>query len=115
MGQTVYQWIDLLWLPIALLVTHKGHRLLAAGFVLACSATLRLQVELMDDIGHADGFLGILGGDAYMRGLIAYGALIAVFLTLAYFSPRTTKIVFLAAAIGIYLLAFAASMLLMLV
>ncbi len=115
MGQTLYQWIDLLWLPIALMVTHKGHRLLAAGFVLACMLTLRMQVELMDYTGHPYGFLGILGGDSFMRGLIAYGAIIALFLGLAHFSARTTRMVFLAAALSLYILAFAASMLLMLV
>lgn len=115
MGQTLYQWIDLLWLPIALLVTHKGHRLLAMGFVLACVLTLRMQVELMDYIGHPYGFLGILATDVYIRGLIAYGAVITLFLGLAYFSRHTTRMVFLAAALSLYILAFAASMLLMLV
>ena len=47
LAQTLYQWIDLLWIPVALLTMEKGKRLFTVGFICACVLLLRLQVELM--------------------------------------------------------------------
>jgi hypothetical protein len=110
-----YQWIDLLWVPIALAMTHRGHRLMGVIFVLACVGTLRLQVEIMDSIGFSNGIMGLLHADAFRRGLIVWSILIAFFLLLARLSPGAFYAVFMAAALTIYFLAFTVSMLIMLV
>jgi hypothetical protein len=113
MPPLLYQWIDLLWVPVALFMTHKGHRVMGMAFVLSCVFTLRLQVELMDSIGFPDGILGLIHADAFKRGLIVWGILIGLFLLLARLSPNAFYAVFMAAALTIYFLAFTASTVLM--
>lgn len=110
----IYQWIDLLWLPVGLVVAHRGQRIKTAVFVLTCVFTLRTQLELMAEIGFPAGILGLWNLGLYERGLIIYGLLIAAFLALVYFSPRTRGVVFLAAMISVYILGFCISMLAML-
>lgn len=109
----LYQWIDLLWLPVALVTVHKGQRVLVVAFMLVCILTLRVQVELMHSFGKPGGFTGLLESGAYERGLVTYGIVFALFLILAYFSPRTQGVVFLAATLTIYILTFCLSMLVM--
>lgn len=113
MGALVYQWIDLLWLPVGLAVVHRGQRLMTAGFVLSCVFSLRLQLELMAVIGFSRGFFQLIEAPLYNRGLVIYAPVIALFLVLAHFSPRTHGAVFLAAAIALYIVAFCISMLAM--
>ncbi len=105
-----YQWIDLIWLPVALLLTRKGQRIMASLFVVMCILTLRTQLELMGSINKADGLLGWLPLGLYERGLIIYGFLIALFLILAHFSPNTKGVIFLAAALSLYVCGFCVSM-----
>lgn len=114
MTSLLYQWIDLLWVPVALLAAHPRHRLFAVAFVLACAFTLRLQIELMASIGFEAGFLQLIETPLFNRGLITYSIITAFYLILAYFSPRTSTIVFMAASLSMYVLAFVASMLVML-
>lgn len=109
----IYQWIDLIWIPVALLFTRPGQRLLACGFVIVCVLTLRTQIELMESIHKGAGLLGWLDLGLYERGLIIYGFLIALFLILAHFSPNTKGVIFLAASLTLYILGFCASMLAM--
>ncbi len=105
-----YQWLDLIWLPIALTVAHPGHRLLAAGFVLTCALSLRLQTEIMYEFGYPFGFLGLSGAPVFTRGLVVYGIICALFLILAYFSRLTDKAIFLAAGLSTYIFALCISM-----
>ncbi len=114
MPALLYQWIDLLWLPVGLAAVHKGQRLLTLGFIGTCILMLRAQVELMEHIGYGRGFLpGLLESAVYPRGLAVYGFFIALFLLLAYLSPRTGGVIYLAAAIGIFFVSFCVSMLVM--
>lgn len=106
----LYQWIDLLWLPVGLIAVHKGHRWMTAGFIIVCILTLRLQVDLMRSTGYETGFLPLMESDLYSRGLFTYGLIIMIFLLLAHFSPRTTGVIFFAATLSVYLLAFCLSM-----
>lgn len=110
----LYQWIDLLWLPVALVMTHKGQRIKTLLFIIACVLTLRTQIELMESIGRPDGFFRLIGVGLYERGLIVYGLLIALFLILAHFSPNTRGAIFMAAALSLYIFGFCISMLAML-
>ena len=109
----LYQWIDLLWLPVAMVTVHKGQRALTAVFMLVCIFSMRAQVELMQSFGRPGGFTGLLQAGAYERGLVVYGIVFTLFLILAYFSPHTKGVIFLAATLTIYILSFCLSMLVM--
>lgn len=115
MGNTFYEWIDLLWIPLGLLCVRKGQYLMATAFILVCIGSLRVQVQLMESTQHPNGFMGWLPGTAYDRGLVFYGLLIALFLLLAHLSPRTKGAVFLAAILTLYILGLCGSMIVMLV
>lgn len=100
------EWLDLLWLPFALILLHKGQRLKAAAFILACIFTLRLQIELFNVMGHAQGFTPFLNDfTLHQRGYAVYGFFILAFLLLSYFSPMTTRVIYFAAAISVYFMA----------
>lgn len=113
MTSLFYQWIDLLWLPVGLVAVHKGQRIKTCVFLLVCILTLRVQVELMESLGHPHGLAGLLHSGVYERGLVVYGIIFALFLVLAYFSANTKGIVFFAATLSIYFFAFCASMMVM--
>lgn len=113
MGDLVYQWIDLIWLPVGWFAVHRQHRLKTVLFIAACVLTLRTQVELMDSIGFDTGFLPLLKTPLYTRGLVVYSVVIALFLVLAHYSRATQKIVFFAATLTVYFFAFCISMLAM--
>ncbi|MDP7142146.1 MAG: hypothetical protein QF692_02600 [Alphaproteobacteria bacterium] len=113
MSDLIYQWIDLFWIPIALIATHKGQRLISVVLILACALTMRTQIELMEMIGSDTGLINLMQSDIYNRGLIVYSIFIALFLIMAYFSPKTRKVVFFAASISLLIMAFCISSLLM--
>ena len=78
----LYNWIDLLWIPVALLVLPRN-QWLEALFVIFCAVImLRLQVELVAVLGWDGGFTGYLPYDPYIKGLIAYSIIIAVYMIL---------------------------------
>ncbi|AGH99016.1 hypothetical protein [Micavibrio aeruginosavorus] len=113
MTALLYQWIDLIWIPIAMVVVHRGQVLKSLAFILACILTLRTQIEIMTSIGKPNGILGWLDMGLYERGLIIYGLLIGVFLVLAHFSPHTRGVIFLAATLSLYVMGLCVSMLAM--
>lgn len=113
MQTLIYQWIDLLWLPIGLFVAHRGQRIKTAVFILTCILTLRTQLEIMTEIDHPQGFFGLWNLGLYERGLVIYGLLIMIFLILVHLSPRTKGAIFLVAMISLYIFGFCVSMLAM--
>lgn len=108
-AQTAFQWMDLLWIPFALLVMERGKRLFTCAFVLSCVLLLRLQVELMQQIGHPHGFFRWLDSTIFTRGLVTYGAFIGFFMLLAFYSKGGDKNVHIAASITIMIAAFCVS------
>ena len=111
--QLIYQWIDLLWFPLAWFAVHKGQRWITFVFLAACSLMLRMQAELMSDIDRSHGILQFLGGDAFQRGLFVYGLFIMVFLVLTHYSPNTRGFIMIGAALSMFIMAFIASMIIM--
>ena len=105
----IFNHIDMVWVPVALLALHRGQKLWGALFVAACAFVMRLQIELMQSIGYGRGFFHLMEAPLYIRGLITYAAFIAFFLILAYFSPKSDKFVLIAAAITIFVVAFCVS------
>ncbi|PZQ46725.1 MAG: hypothetical protein DI551_04540 [Micavibrio aeruginosavorus] len=114
LAQIFYQWIDLFWVPVALLTVEKGKRLFTCGFVLSCVLLLRLQVELLQQIGMPNGFFGWLGADIFLHGVITYGAFVAFFFIFSHFSQGSDKSVHMAASITILIAAFCVSSFIML-
>lgn len=99
-------WLDLFWLPVAMLVVHPEQRVKSAIFVLACAAMLRLQGQMMESIGYGAGFFGLWHWPLLYRGMAGYGAGIVFYLVTAWFSPKTDPYVFMAAAITIFIASF---------
>ena len=109
----IYDYIDIIWLPVIVFVVHKHQRWLAFAFVLTCLLTFRAQVELMEMTGYDTGFLPFMQSHIQPRGLIVYSVIFCLYTALAYFSPRSQKIIFFAASLTIYIFSFCVSMLLM--
>ena len=107
------EWLDLLWIPIALFIVHKGQKLKAVFFILICVATLRLQMEIMQSIGYSGGLTGFFEMSSFNRGLIVYSVFIAGYLLLSYLSPYTRGPIYLAASLSIFFMAFVCSTALM--
>jgi hypothetical protein len=110
----IYQWIDLLWLPLVFYAVHKQHRLLALGFLASCMLMMRLQIEIMEGIGYGNGIVGLMQSSGHTRALMVYSLAYFVFFIMAYYSPGSRPIIFFAACLAIFFFAFFASMLLML-
>jgi hypothetical protein len=113
LAQTLYHWIDLFWIPVALLTMEKGKRLFTVGFILSCVLLLRLQVELMQHIGFPRGIFGVMESSIYARGLITYGAFITLFMLMAYYSKGVDKSIHIAASITMMIAALCVSALVM--
>ncbi len=107
--ETTLDWIDFVWIPISFLILRKHQWLNGLFFVLACIFTLRLQVELMEAIGHPEGFLNFMTWPALMRGFIVYGFFIFILLVLARWSREKDHYVFIAASITAFMAAFCVS------
>ena len=106
---TIITWADVIWVVIALLVLPKGQKIQGVIFCLICIFSLRLQVELMREVGYPQGFVGLLDMPLLYRGFIAYGLFIAGFLSLLHFSRDDGFYVFIAAAISVFIVAFCVS------
>ena len=105
----IMDWVDLVWVPLALLAVHKGQRFKAVMFVLSCVLSLRLQLEFMDEIGYPNGLTPFMTYPLQERGFIAYGAFIALFLILSHYSREKDGYVYMAAAITVFIVAFCVS------
>lgn len=106
-------WLDAFWLPIAVLVVHKGQKWKAAAFVLLCMLVFRLQMEIMDSTGFQTGFTGLVKMSLYHRGLIVYGIFTLLYLILSRLSPYTKGIIYIAASLSIFFMAFFVSSIVM--
>ena len=108
------QWIDFIWLPLALVVVHKDQRLWALGMIGSCLLMMRMQIELIEGTGYTHGFLGLIAADIRTRAMIAYTFFYVVYLLLCFYSPNTKGSVFMAASISIFFMAFFSSTVIML-
>jgi hypothetical protein len=108
-------WLDAVWVPIAALSVHRGQRLKAMAFVALCMVVMRLQIEIVQSTGFNNGFTGLWDASLYHRGLITYSIFIMLYLLLSYLSPYTKGVIYLAASITIFFMAFVVSSFVMLV
>ena len=105
----VWEWLDLMWIPIALIIVHKGQRIKACAFILVCMMVMRLQLQIFEMMGFAKGITGFIDWPLIFRGYAIYGIFISLFLILSYFSPYTRGPVYLAASLSIFFMAFTVS------
>jgi hypothetical protein len=113
MPDLIPDYIDLLWLPVGWFAAHRHQRVLVMAFIITCLLTFRIQVELMESTGYDSGFLPFLDSNVFTRGVIVYSVIFLLYLILAHYSPRSKKIIFFAASLSIYVMAFCISMLIM--
>lgn len=106
-------YLDFFWVPLALVVVHPEQRVKAVIFALCCAFVLRLQAQLMEQIGYPDGFFGLWGLPVLYRGMAGYAAGMAFYLLIARLSPRTNVFVMMAASITIFMTAFCVTCILM--
>lgn len=102
-------WLDVTWIPIALILVHKGQRLKACAFIIVCMVVMRLQIQIFDQMGFAKGVTGFIDWPLIMRGYVVYGFFILLFIILSYFSPFTRGAIYLAACLSIFFMAFTVS------
>ncbi|MEM8833738.1 MAG: hypothetical protein AAGB32_04275, partial [Pseudomonadota bacterium] len=105
MVQFILSWLDLLWIPATIFMTPRRYWVKALFLVVCCIITLRLQVELMGEIGFPTGMLPFLTYPALYRGYVVYGVFILFFLSLSAFSKKEHAYIYLAAAISLYVVA----------
>ncbi len=110
----VYQWMDVIWLPLGLFIATKGQRWLVSAFFITCMIMMRLQVEVMQSINYPNGFAGLLSSGAFERGMVTYSLFYVIYLILVYFSPNSRGVIFFAASISIFFMAFFISSMVML-
>jgi hypothetical protein len=110
----IIQWIDLVWLPLAWLVVNKEQRWWALGTLFCCMLVMRLEIELMESIGHSHGILGFIKGHVRNRALVLYSLFYGAYLLFAWYSPFSKGYLFMAASLGLFFMALFSSMLLML-
>jgi hypothetical protein len=108
-------WLDVVWIPVAAMAVHTGQRLKAVAFVVLCMIVMRLQIEIVESTGFRKGFTGLLDSSLYHRGLVTYGIFITIYLLLSYFSPYTKGVIYLAASISIFFMAFLVSSIVMII
>ncbi|MBN8520354.1 MAG: hypothetical protein J0L77_00460 [Alphaproteobacteria bacterium] len=104
--QTFLPYVDLLWVPVAALVAQGTNRIRAVFFVLACAVMLRLQIQMMNELGFPYGIFKIGDMPLYTRGVLVYSFFIMIFMILTYFSPRVDGYIYMGASISIFITAF---------
>ncbi len=115
MSHFILQWIDFLWLPMAYAVVNKQHRFYAIGFVLCCIFALRLEYELLETMDLTNGFTSWIAMSPYLRGLMVYSLAIMAFLMLSHFSQRTHGVIYMAAALSVFITTFIISITVMVI
>lgn len=78
--QYIFPWLDLLWIPLALLVLPKMQWLESCAVIICSAIMLRLQVEMFDGFGYSNGVFGFLPYDIFIKGMVAYSLIIALYM-----------------------------------
>lgn len=101
----IFQWIDVVWLPLGLAVVHKAQRPVAAAFFIGSMVMMRLLIEMMGAIGYPYGLIGLMDLSVQKRGLITYSVFYLLYIILLYISPRVFRPVLLGASITVFFIA----------
>lgn len=106
MFEIIYYWIDIIWLPVLFFGVHKRHRWWALGFGVSTMILIRLQSEIMTEIGYSTGIMPYLEMNVHTRLLMVTSFFYALYLLMAHFSPKTNGVVFMAASLSIFFMIF---------
>ncbi len=111
----ILSYIDLIWAPIIFFLVAKKHRWYAVTFVLGCLLMMRMEYELIDSWGFGkEGFPNmLLDSDPYIRGIITYSIIFAIFIVLSLYSKRTEPVIYMAACLSIFFFALIVSFVIM--
>ena len=110
----LFNYIDFIWLPIALFVVHKNQRIVTAAFFISCFLMMRMQIEMMTSLGYPTGILPLIKWPVRDTAMVTYMVFYVAYLALAHWSPGTHKHIFLAASISIFFATMLTSMVIML-
>lgn len=105
----VWNWLDTLWVPLTFFIVHKGQKLKGCAFIILCICVLRLQIQIVEQMGFATGITGLIDWPLIIRGYVIYGFFFALYLLLSYLSPFTRGAIYLAASLSIFFMAFTVS------
>lgn len=111
----VYNWLDLFWIPLALIVLPKNQWLESMTLIICSIIMLRLQIETLSQYNFQEGFTGWFDFDLYHKGLFAYSLVIAAFMILSLILQKNGWIIHLSWVIGIVFQALIFSTIIMLV
>lgn len=109
----IMDWIDLFWVPVALLALHGTQRWLGALFILLCAVMLRMQTELMIEVGYPTGILPLMESDVFTRGLVTYSILFLPYFGLAIWGKGTQKLFFVAYSMSCFFICLCVSSIVM--
>jgi len=107
--ETILSKIDLIWVMIGFLIAKGKFRILSALFALCCFLMVRLQTELMVEVGYDYGILNWIDMPILYRAMIVYGVFIGLFFTLVATSKERNAYIFMAAGITLFTIAFCIS------
>lgn len=96
------QWVDSLWLLIALIIAGRKQKILSFAFILSCMAMMRLQVEMLGSMGFPHGVLSILPYHIFWRGLVVYSIIYALYFLFIKVSPGSKGSLLLASALTLF-------------
>lgn len=109
-----FQWVDGVWILVALLLAKKNQRLVSIAFIVSCMLMMRMQVEMLASAGFAHGIFKLLPYTIFERGLACYSLLYTVYCAFLKFSPGSRGSILLATVISLFFIGFFVSSFVML-
>lgn len=93
------RWVDVVWIPILLLATHRGQRITALLFGVCNIFMMRLMVELMIWFGLSQGALGVLSIGLLLRGFLYFSVVHCLYLLYAYVVRKGAPAMFMSGTV----------------
>lgn len=109
----IYQWIDVVWVLLVFVTLAPKNWPVGIGYILSCVFILRLQVELMELIGFANGAFPLLDSHVLERGQMVYGVVFVVYFLWAYHLRRCSPVIFMAHSIAFFFIGLVSSTIVM--
>lgn len=101
---SLYNWIDLLWIPVLFFGVHKRHRWYAAGFAVGSIILIHTLSEIITSIGYPTGIFSFMTSNVHSRLIVTSSIIYSLFLLVAHYSPKTMGVVFMAACLTFFFL-----------
>lgn len=95
----ILQWLDLAWVPAALLVVHRHQRWIALGFFAGSMLMMRLLIECAHSLGIDHGLTGLIKTSLLVRALIVYSLSYMIYIGWLYVMPKAYKSMLMAGSL----------------